>query len=193
MKINAQQRRKAADSGNRLEVVSSKTAGFFIGIFLCSLFFGPGGITCAGEAPAEAQVTSTAEQKQAVKAVREGEQRYRSLIEATSQVVWTTDAQGQVAGDMPLWRKFTGQTFEEIQGWGWINSLHPDDRERTAKIWTQAILNKSLYQTEYRIRRNDGEYRQPGYRAWADRSERDKTRIAQGAYLLSRSSIACRM
>lgn len=97
--------------------------------------------------------------KQAQKAVRLGEERYRSLTEATTQIIWTTDAQGQVISDMPLWQAFTGQTIEEIQGWGWINSLHPDDRERTAKIWTQSVQNKSFYDTEYRVRRNDGEYR----------------------------------
>ncbi len=99
------------------------------------------------------------EQKQAQKAVKQGEERYRSLTVATTQIVWTTDAQGQVIGDMPSWRAFTGQTIEEIQGWGWINSLHPEDRERTAKIWTNAVQNRTLYETEYRIRRRDGEYR----------------------------------
>ncbi len=99
------------------------------------------------------------ERKQALKAVRQGEERYRSLIEATTQIVWTTDSQGQVISDMPLWREFTGQSIDEIQGWGWINSLNPDDREQTARIWKKAIQDKTLYETEYRIRRKDGEYR----------------------------------
>jgi PAS domain S-box-containing protein len=94
----------------------------------------------------------------AEKAVRQGEERYRSLTVATTQVVWTTDAQGQVIADMPSWRTFTGQSEEEIKGWGWINALHPEDRDRTAKIWTQSVQKKNLYQTEYRIRRHDGIY-----------------------------------
>ncbi len=99
------------------------------------------------------------ERKQAENAVRQGEERYRSLTEATTQIVWTTDPQGQVVSDMPLWREFTGQSVDEIQGWGWINALHPDDREQTARIWTKAVQEKTLYETEYRIRRRDGEYR----------------------------------
>jgi PAS domain S-box-containing protein len=98
------------------------------------------------------------ELKKAEKALRQNEERYRSLTVATTQVIWTTDAQGQVIGDMPSWRAFTGQSVEEIQGWGWINSLHPDDRDRTAKIWTQSVQNKSLYETEYRMRRYGGDY-----------------------------------
>jgi PAS domain S-box-containing protein len=99
------------------------------------------------------------EQKRAEKAVRQGEERYRSLTEATTQIVWTTAANGEVVNDMPSWRAFTGQSKDEIMGWGWIKSLHPDDREGTAKIWSQSIQNRSLYNTEYRIQRNDGKYR----------------------------------
>ena len=96
--------------------------------------------------------------KQTQNALRQGEERYHSLTVATTQIVWTTDAQGQV-DDMPSWREFTGQSVQEIKGWGWIDSLHPDDRDRTAKIWSNAVEHRILYETEYRMRRNDGEYR----------------------------------
>jgi PAS domain S-box-containing protein len=97
--------------------------------------------------------------KQAQKSLQTSEERYRSLTVATTQVVWTAAANGEVVGDLPSWREFTGQTVEEIQGWGWIKSLHPDDRERTAEIWSEAVRSRSLYETEYRMRRLDGEYR----------------------------------
>lgn len=97
--------------------------------------------------------------KQAQEAVRLGEERYRSLATATTQVIWTTDPQGHVVDDMPSWRTFTGQAVEEILGWGWIQSLHPEDRERTAGVWNYSVEHKTLYETEYRIRRHDGEYR----------------------------------
>ena len=99
------------------------------------------------------------QRKQAETALQYSEQRYRSLVVATSQVVWTTNAQGEVAGDMPMWREFTGQTLEQIQGWGWIECLHPEDRDRTAAVWTLAVKNRTLYDTDYRMRRRDGEYR----------------------------------
>src|SRR5215475_11081086 len=67
------------------------------------------------------------------------EERYRSLIAATAQLVWTTDAQGNVIEDIPTWRAFTGQTEEEIKGQGWINALHPEDREPTAAVWAHAV------------------------------------------------------
>src|SRR5215469_4559483 len=86
------------------------------------------------------------------------EERYRSLVAATAQLVWTTDAQGNVIEDLPTWRAFTGQTEEEIKGQGWINALHPNDRAPVADVWAHAVQTRSYYATEYRLRRHDGAY-----------------------------------
>ncbi len=93
-----------------------------------------------------------------LEALQQSEERYRSLVIATSQIVWTTDAQGQVM-DMPYWRTYTGQSEAEVKGWGWLAAVHPDDRDRTTNAWNQALQTKSLYDTEYRIRATDGSYR----------------------------------
>ena len=85
--------------------------------------------------------------------------RYRSFIEVTGQLGWTTNADGEVLEDIPSFRKFTGQTYEEVKGWGWSKALHPDDLERTTRIWKEAVRTKSKYEVEYRLRRHDGAYR----------------------------------
>lgn len=105
-----------------------------------------------------AVVLDITDRKRAEADLRASEERYRSLVDAMAQIVWTTTAQGEVE-DIPLWRAFTGQSVEEIRGAGWLNALHPDDRRRTAEVWAQAVATRSLYQTEYRIRRADGVYR----------------------------------
>jgi PAS domain S-box-containing protein len=84
--------------------------------------------------------------------------RYRSLVAATAQVVWTTDAAGRV-WDIPAWRAMTGQTKEEVSGRGWLDAVHPEDRERIATRWRRAVESHSIYATEYRIRQRDGRYR----------------------------------
>jgi PAS domain S-box-containing protein len=97
--------------------------------------------------------------KKTQEALRKSEERYRSLTVATSQVTWTTDAQGQVIDDLPLWRSFTGQKTDELMGGGWIEAIHPDDRTATKNIWNHAVRSKTIYQTEFRVRRHDGVYR----------------------------------
>ncbi len=92
-------------------------------------------------------------------ALRASERRYRSFVEVTSQYAWVTDAGGQVVEDVPALRSFTGQTYEQAQGTGWADALHPDDVERTLEVWSRAVAAKSTYEIEYRMRRYDGVYR----------------------------------
>lgn len=90
----------------------------------------------------------------------QSETRFRSLIIATSQIVWTTSPDGRVLEDSPSWRAYTGQTFEEYQEFGWLTAVHPDDQEHVAQLWRQAVETKSLYETEYRLQSSlDGHYR----------------------------------
>ncbi len=62
--------------------------------------------------------------------LRAREKRYNALTAATAQLVWTTNAAGEIIEDTPSWRSFTGQTEEEIKESGWMQALHPEDRER---------------------------------------------------------------
>ena len=91
--------------------------------------------------------------------LQRSEQRHRSLVLATTQMVWATGPDGQVRHPNPAWQKFTGQTDAEVMGEGWTNALHPEDVERTKKSWADAVKTCTLYTTEYRVRRDDGEYR----------------------------------
>jgi PAS domain S-box-containing protein len=99
------------------------------------------------------------ERKRVEKALEASEQRYRSLANATNQIVWMTNAAGQVEEPAPTWLEFTGQSADEMKGSGWLAALHPDDREWAAEAWMRAVSSHSLYTVEYRLRRNDGEYR----------------------------------
>ena len=95
----------------------------------------------------------------AEQALRRSEARYRSYIEVTGQLGWTTNADGEVVDDVPALRQYTGQTFDEMRGWGWSKALHPDDVEITLAVWRKAVEEKQGYETEYRLRRHDGVYR----------------------------------
>jgi len=88
-----------------------------------------------------------------------GEQRFRSLVEATSAIVWNTPASGEFEAEQAGWSAFTGQSFAQLRGWGWLDSVHPEDRPETVRVWSEALASRSLYQVAHRLRRLDGEYR----------------------------------
>lgn len=97
--------------------------------------------------------------KQAEEALKESEARYRSYIELTGQLGWATSADGVAVEDSPTWRRFTGQSEEEIKGEGWSKAIHPEDFEHTDRVWRSAVAEKKDYEVEYRLRRYDGVYR----------------------------------
>ncbi|WEF33692.1 sensor histidine kinase [Pseudoduganella chitinolytica] len=92
-------------------------------------------------------------------ALRVREERFRSLVMATSQIVWTNTPDGRVLEDSPSWRAFTGQTYEEWKESGWLDALHPDDRAPTAALWQACVAQRAVFETRYRLRRADGTYR----------------------------------
>ena len=87
------------------------------------------------------------------------EDRYKSYIELTCQLAWVTNPAGEVVEDIPSLRNFTGQTYDEVKGTGWTLALHPDDVAKTIEVWNNAVSTRSSYETEYRVKRHDGVYR----------------------------------
>ena len=91
--------------------------------------------------------------------IRTNEERYRSLVQATAAIVWVTDASGQFQMEQPGWTTFTGQGFNELRGWGWLKAVHPDDQAETARVWSAAVADRSIYEVEHRVRARDRTYR----------------------------------
>jgi len=92
-------------------------------------------------------------------ALRESEQRWRSLTEALPQLVWTAKPDGACDYFSMQWTQHTGVTEDRLLGWQWMETLHPDDREPTRQLWTNSVAGRGPYDVEYRVRQTDGEYR----------------------------------
>jgi PAS domain S-box-containing protein len=103
--------------------------------------------------------TDIEDAKHAEREVRLSEQRFRSLVEATSAIVWTTPASGAFTGDQPSWSSFTGQAPAEYDGEGWLAAVHAEDRAATLAAWRAALRDHAMYQAEHRLRRRDGQWR----------------------------------
>jgi PAS domain S-box-containing protein len=95
---------------------------------------------------------------ESVRSVEVGHDRFQALIASTAAVVWIASPDGRTL-DMPQWEALTGQSRDNIQGLGWIDAVHPEDRARTTEAWRRAIQGEAPYNTDYRILCADGTYR----------------------------------
>jgi PAS domain S-box-containing protein len=98
-------------------------------------------------------------QRQAEETLQTSEQRFRSLVMATAKIIWTTTPDGRTVEDSPSWRAFTGQSYDAYKDTGWLDAVHPDDRDATLRAWTECLATQCIFETEYRLRRADGLYR----------------------------------
>lgn len=113
-----------------------------------------------------ARATGTALDRQlAADRLRESEQRFRVLVEETAQAVWEADADGRVVVDSPSWRAYTGQTFEEMRGYGWMNVVHSDDKAFAHEQWRLSLATRKPLNAEFRVWRATGECRWTNARA----------------------------
>ncbi|HZD41511.1 MAG TPA: PAS domain S-box protein, partial [Terriglobales bacterium] len=92
-------------------------------------------------------------------ALRQSEERFRALVQASAQIVWTTNAEGHRVEDSPSWRAFTGQSSDQSKGSGWLNAYHPDDHNRVLSNWRRVLSDKTPLEAQYRLRRHDGQWR----------------------------------
>ena len=81
---------------------------------------------------------------------------YRSLTELSTVGIFRTDPDGMCRYVSRRWCEFTGLSSKEAKGIGWVQALHPDDRQRVIEEWMAAVRSRSTYQCEYRLCRSDG-------------------------------------
>jgi PAS domain S-box-containing protein len=92
-------------------------------------------------------------------ALQASEARMRSLVEGVPQMVFRSNERGERYWGSPQWVEFTGLPLEESVGLGWLDAIHPDDREATIAAWEGAEHRHEVY-VEHRIRQAaSGHYR----------------------------------
>ena len=97
--------------------------------------------------------------------IRRSEERYRTLVQGGAQVVWVAGPDGTMKEDSPEWRWITGQSVEDFLGSGWLQSIHPEDRERVERDWRECVRTGKVFDDRYRIRTKSGSYRHYDVRA----------------------------
>jgi PAS domain S-box-containing protein len=87
-----------------------------------------------------------------------GEERYRSLVKTTADLVWNTDRHNQILHDTSTWSLVTGQSSQQLKERGWIKALHPDDQIALQDAQAKARADSHQYELDVRIRRSNGSY-----------------------------------
>ncbi|MDB6147389.1 MAG: signal transduction histidine kinase with CheB and CheR, partial [Spartobacteria bacterium] len=99
------------------------------------------------------------DRKQAEQAVRESEQRFRTVADNVPQLIWTNEPRGKANYFNSRWFEYTGLSYEESAGPGWQAIVHPEDGPAAVSRWQKALAAGKVFDAEYRLRRHDGSYR----------------------------------
>ena len=91
--------------------------------------------------------------------LEQSESYFRELTDTVPAIIWITDPDGMCTYLNKNWFDYTGQTKEEAEGFGWLNATHPDDLQRTSKDFKEANANKKAFNSMYRLRDKNGNYR----------------------------------
>ncbi len=99
------------------------------------------------------------EQKRAEHALRESEERFRTMANAAPVMIWMSGPDALCTFFNQRWVDFTGRPMEQQMGNGWTESVHPDDLSGCMDTYLKAFKARANFEMEYRLRRADGEYR----------------------------------
>ena len=105
------------------------------------------------------------EHRLARRALAESERRFRSLVLATTDLIWIADKSGQVTGRLARWQQVTGQTQEQLAGMGWLEAVHPDDRGALRNALERGSAAGTPIECEVRIHNSGGDFRRYAFKA----------------------------
>ncbi|HUF81560.1 MAG TPA: PAS domain S-box protein, partial [Burkholderiales bacterium] len=98
------------------------------------------------------------QRKETEHALRRSETHFRRMADSVPSMLWVTDPEGRFTYISRHWYEFTGRAPEQDLGLGWLDNIHPQDREAAGANYLRASRNHQPFTLDYRLRRRDGEY-----------------------------------
>src|ERR1700741_1076774 len=97
---------------------------------------------------------------------------FQRLIDSAPALIHTSLPDGYLDFFNQTWLTYVGRSLEDLQGWKWTASIHPDDLDAMLQAWRTAWASGEPFVHEARVRRADGEYRWMLHHKIALRDER---------------------
>jgi PAS domain S-box-containing protein len=98
-------------------------------------------------------------QKRAAQAIRASEVRFRLMADSAPVLIWIADTSKACTWFNRAWLEFSNRTMEQELGFGWVQSIHPDDLDNFLRTYSDHFEARTAFKAEYRFRRHDGEWR----------------------------------
>jgi len=86
-------------------------------------------------------------------------EQFQLAVDTIPGLVWSALPDGNIDFLNQRWREYTGLTMEQARGWGWQQTIHPDDVAALVAYWKSVLASGKPGETEARLRRFDGVYR----------------------------------
>lgn len=98
------------------------------------------------------------QERHALRAIEESEQRFRMIAQLAPLVIWTTDKSGACNFLSVKWQEQTGKEITEGLGTGWIDFIHPEDRDKIRLSWNQSFLKRLPFEAKARLINKNNQY-----------------------------------
>jgi len=97
--------------------------------------------------------------KVAEEELRESEARFRTVADAAPVMIWMSSPDKLCTFFNKGWLEFTGRAIDQELGSGWAEGVHANDLDQCLEVYGTSFDARQPFTMEYRLRRNDGEYR----------------------------------
>ena len=103
--------------------------------------------------------TDITEQIEIEQSLKESEERFRRMAEATDILIGVGDETSNAIYFNKAWVDITGRPMEELLKFGWVDLVHPDDRDNYVNVYLTAFKKREPFTGEFRLLHKDGTYR----------------------------------
>jgi PAS domain S-box-containing protein len=103
----------------------------------------------------DGSVEDITQRKKTEEALKESQNLFETLAQSSPVGIFRTNSEGYTTYVNPKWQELSGLTFDQAIGFGWLNAVHPDEREKIRQTWDLMVQLHLPSASEYRFQRRD--------------------------------------